>query len=222
MMEGQVARIENWCCMAVAPQFVDLDADGVLDLTAGSYGGQVYWFKGVSGMRFKPPHQVLQLAHIARPIGSCQALRSIGQDAGELLVLLARIAGKEMTGQHHDVAGSLPQRRQVNGQHMQAVEQILAELPVCDHLHGVAIGRADDAYIDLAGRRLAHAGDRAGLEESQQLGLQRQRHRRDLVDEERAFVGRLEAALARLDRAGERALHVAEELRLGEPFGHSS
>lgn len=59
MMEDQPARIENWCCMAVGPQFVDLDGDGVLDLTAGSYGGPSYWFKGQGGTQFKLPHQLL-------------------------------------------------------------------------------------------------------------------------------------------------------------------
>ena len=38
----------------------------------------------------------------------------------------------------------------------------------------------------------------------------------DLVEKERAAVGQLEAAFASVDRAGERALLVAEELRFDE------
>lgn len=59
--EGQPARVANWCCMAAAPQFVDLDGDGVLDLTAGSYGGPIYWLKGLGGLDFKEPRQLLSI-----------------------------------------------------------------------------------------------------------------------------------------------------------------
>ena len=44
----------------------------------------------------------------------------------------------------------------------------------------------------------------------------RERDLADLVEEERAAVGLLEAALAARDGAGERALLVAEELALEE------
>ena len=62
------------------------------------------------------------------------------------------------------------------------------------------------------GLRVADALDLALLQRAQQLGLQRQRHRRDFVDEERALVRQLEPADARRHGAGERALHVAEQL----------
>ncbi len=52
------------------------------------------------------------------------------------------------------------------------------------------------------------------LQHAQQLHLQRQRHVADLVEEQRAAVGRLEEALVRLHGAGERAARVAEELGL--------
>ena len=52
------------------------------------------------------------------------------------------------------------------------------------------------------------------LEHAQQLHLQRQRQLADLVEEERAAVGRLEETRLVADGAGEGALHVAEELGL--------
>jgi hypothetical protein len=60
LAEGVPAQVRNWCCMAAAPQFVDLDADGIVDLTAGSYGGPSYWFRGVGDGSFKLPHQLLE------------------------------------------------------------------------------------------------------------------------------------------------------------------
>ena len=62
--------------------------------------------------------------------------------------------------------------------------------------------------------RVADALELALLQHAQQLHLQRRAHRADLVEEQRALVRLLEAALARADRAGERAAHVAEQLGL--------
>ena len=58
----------------------------------------------------------------------------------------------------------------------------------------------------------------AGLEHAQQLGLLVQRDVGDLVEEQRAAVGELEAADAIGLRVGERALHVAEQLALEHAF----
>ena len=57
------------------------------------------------------------------------------------------------------------------------------------------------------------------LQHAQQLGLGRQRDLGDLVEQQRAAVGRLEAAVAALDRAGERAALVAEQLGLEQRLG---
>ena len=63
-------------------------------------------------------------------------------------------------------------------------------------------------------RSLADALELALLQHAQELRLQVERHVADLVEEERAAVGQLEAAARSRDRAGEGALLVAEELAL--------
>ena len=65
----------------------------------------------------------------------------------------------------------------------------------------------------------ADALELALLEDAEQLGLGLQGQLADLVEEERAAVGQLEAADAPGDGAGEGALLVAEELALDEPRG---
>src|SRR5690606_6328392 len=56
------AQVPNFCCMAAGPQLVDVDGDGVLDLTAGSYDpGAVYWFKGRGHGAFHARHMLLNL-----------------------------------------------------------------------------------------------------------------------------------------------------------------
>lgn len=42
-----IAMLWNGCCLGVNAEFVDLDRDGIVDMTASSYKpGGVYWFKG--------------------------------------------------------------------------------------------------------------------------------------------------------------------------------
>ena len=57
------------------------------------------------------------------------------------------------------------------------------------------------------------------LEEAQQLGLQRQRHVADFVEEHRAAVGLFEQAPSALARVGERAAFVTEQLALEQRVG---
>ena len=67
--------------------------------------------------------------------------------------------------------------------------------------------------------RAAEAHELALLEHAQQLGLDRRRHLADLVEEQHAAVGLLDASRLGGDRAGERAALVAEQLRLEQLVG---
>ena len=100
----------------------------------------------------------------------------------------------------------------VHVDHVDPVEQVLAELAGGDHRGEIAVRRRDDADVDLARLGVADAVERALLEHAQHLDLQRRRHVADLVEEERAEVGDLEQPGLVGDRAGERAALVAEQL----------
>ena len=115
-----------------------------------------------------------------------------------------------------DVVAALPQGRQVEVDHVEAVVEVLAEAPGADLLLEDPIGRGDDPDVDLLGLAVADAKDDALLERAQQLDLEVQRELADLVEEERPPVRRLELARTRGDRPGERAAHVPEELALDE------
>ena len=90
--------------------------------------------------------------------------------------------------------------------------EILAERAAVDLFAQVAVGRRDHADVDLVRAVAADALDLALLEHAQQLGLQRDVELADLVEEDRAAVGLLEAADVLRDGAGERALLVTEQL----------
>ena len=73
---------------------------------------------------------VLELAHVARPVVRSQAL-----EGARRVKLLARLVaprllscGEEVLGQELDVLPALAQRRQVDREHVQPIEQVLAQL----------------------------------------------------------------------------------------------
>jgi hypothetical protein len=112
-----------------------------------------------------------------------------------------------------------PQRRDEHAGASQAKVQIAAEGTGGRERFEIAIGGGDDAAVDLAWPNAAQAGDLAVLDHAQQLGLHRQGHLADLVEEHGATVGGLEQTLFALHGASKRALFVAKELCLERGLG---
>jgi hypothetical protein len=126
---------------------------------------------------------------------------------------------EETVREQDDVAFALAQRREADREDGEPEVEVLAQEAVTDRLGRRAVGRRDDAHV--GGDRLAAADplDALRLERAQQLDLERDRHLRDLVEEERAAVRPLEDALLGLRGAGEAAAFVAEELALDQRLG---
>ena len=123
-----------------------------------------------------------------------------------------RGAFDEMLGQRHDLARPIAQRRHANLDHVEAIIEVLAKALLAHRLFERLVGGGDDAGVDLRGRRAADPLESLVLQKAQQLGLQRGREVADLVEKDRAAVGRLEPARLVLDCAGERAANVSEQL----------
>ena len=121
-----------------------------------------------------------------------------------------------MLHQQRDVVLAVAQRRQLDRDDVQPVEQVLAELAFLHHLAQVDVGRGDDPDVDLDRLHAAEAREVALLDHAQQLRLRLERDVADLVEEDAALVGELEEPLLGIDGAGEGALHVAEQRRLEE------
>src|SRR5690606_11255993 len=101
-----------------------------------------------------------------------------------------------------------------------AEEEVLAEAAGGDLGREVAIGRGDQAAGEAPRRRVAEPLEDARLQHAQQLDLQGRVDLGDLVEEDRAVRrARLEEARAVLERAGERAAAMAEELGLDQRGG---
>ena len=95
---------------------------------------------------------------------------------------------------------------------LQPRQQVAAEAPVADGGFEVDVGRGDHARIHAQRAVAADLAHFAGLDRAQQLGLDRERHVADLVEQQRAALRFDEQPVARAHGAAERALHVAEEL----------
>ena len=118
-------------------------------------------------------------------------------------------------GQQRDIAGPLPQGRDVQGKGVEAVVQILPELPLRHIVGQGGVAGGDHPHVGLQLLDRAHRAEPPLLEDAQQLGLEPDVHFGDLVQKEGAAGGGLEEAhLAAPLGAGEGALGIAEELRL--------
>ena len=125
-----------------------------------------------------------------------------------------------MLHQRVDVIGPLPERRHVEVDDAQPVQEVLAELAGGNEVVQVAIGGGDHANVDTRLRFVRADGlDLAVLEKPQQQGLHAQAHLADFVEKQRAAMRELELAALVAVGAGEAAFDVSEELRLEERFG---
>ncbi len=163
---------------------------------------------------------VHELAHVAGPVLLLQQIERVGREAGDAPVQPGGEDLQRMLRQHGDVFASLAQRRQVQGDDIEAVIQVVAKLAEGDGGVEIAVGGGDDAHVHIHRLRRAQRAHLALLQHAQQLDLQRQRHIADLVEKQRAAAGLLEQPGLRLAGAGERTLGMAEKFRLEQGFGN--
>ena len=104
-------------------------------------------------------------------------------------------------------------------EYVEPEEQVGAELPLARRFLQVPVGGRHHARVRPQRLAAAHALELALLEDAQQGDLDRRRQLADLVEEDRAPGGQLEAAPPPFQRAGEGALLVPEQLRRDEPLG---
>ena len=127
---------------------------------------------------------------ISRRSASCDTVTAPRPDSA------ASFCEKVLHEQRH-VLAAFAQRRQLHRNHVEPVEQILAERSVGDHPREIGMRRRDHAHVDLDRVRVADALELALLQHAQQLRLERGAHRPDFVEEQRALVRLLEPSLAR-------------------------
>jgi hypothetical protein len=155
----------------------------------------------------RPLDDVLQLAHVARPVVPLEQPERLGLHVAERRVVALGDLVQEVPAQLGHVLRPLAQRRQLDRHDVEPVEQVLAELALGDRRLEVAVAGGDDAHVDRLAHAAADALERALLEHAEELGWRAGAI--SLISSSRACpVGELEAAAAHLVGPGERALLV--------------
>ena len=145
----------------------------------------------------EPVADVLELAHVAGPVLRCEELRAPRRRGACASTPSSRaLFCEEVAREQRDVLAPLAQRRQPQPDHVEAVEEVLAEQPLPHARLEVLVRGGDHAHVRLDRRVAADAVELAVGQHAQQARLQVRRHVADLVEEQRAALGLLEAAAA--------------------------
>ncbi len=142
-----------------------------------------------------------------------------GAMAGHRTGVGGRVHAQEVGGENRDVLAPLAQRRHPQGHHAQAIEEVLAKSSPGDQRAQIPVGGRDDPDVHPEAVGAADSLDLVLLEHPEQLGLDARGDLADLVEEARPGVRRLEQTALVDHGAGERALHMAEELGFEHAFG---
>src|SRR4051812_14950807 len=95
---------------------------------------------------------------------------------------------------------------------IQAEVKVLAEGSLAVSLLKIAIGRSDDAHINLRADVAADTAHFFFLKRAKKFGLHPQRKFADLIEKQRPAVGSLEEAVFRFECTGKSAALISEEL----------
>src|SRR5712692_3667065 len=164
----------------------------------------------------QPLDQVLELPDVPRPPVFLQHRhRRFGHALNALPESRVVAAQKELR-QLRNVLGAFTERRQLDGDDVDSIEQVFPEAALFHRLLEIDVRGGNQAELGFDRLRPADALDLAFLDRAQQLGLQIEPQIADLVEEQRAVRRQLELAQLLPVRAGERAALVSEQRALGE------
>jgi len=125
----------------------------------------------------------------------------------------------EVVHQKGNVVATVTQRRQGDGENVQPIVEVLAEVAGHDELLEALIGRGQDPDVDLDQLLPPDAVKLLLFEDPKQLCLGLKRHLPDLVEEDGSAAGEFEQPLAGVDGAGEGPFLVPKEFTLEQRLG---
>src|ERR1035437_10561740 len=100
----------------------------------------------------------------------------------------------------------------MNGDHVQAIEQIFAESALCDFFLKVLVCCGDHADVHIGFFGASDGAHLALLQYAVELHLHRDAHIADFVHEKSAAMGSMEQNAPVIVRACESSLHITEQL----------
>src|SRR5438046_178305 len=149
---------------------------------------------GALGEQDRPLEHVLQLADVARPRVSGEGGQRVVLDPLDVLLQASVVLLPEMLHQQRNVVPPLAQRRQVDGDDVQPIVEVLAEPSRRDLPSQVPRGGCDQAHHDARRLHSSHPLELALLDGAEQLDLHLDGDLADLIEEEGADGGELDAS----------------------------
>ena len=167
-----------------------------------------------------PLHHIVELPHIAGPRVAQDPLFGIGgEPLGRQSVFRAGLI-EEAPGEQNDVPTALAERGQAQGEHGQAVIEVLPEGALTHRRLQIRVGGADHPHIRGLRFRRTQSAHHALLQHLEELGLGRLSELSDLVEKDHAPMRSLEEAGLGAAGIGEGSALVAEQLGLDKMLGH--
>ena len=161
---------------------------------------------------------VLQLAHITRPLVTHNHLLCLLSQHNLIhVILLSHLHGKE-TEQQYDVLTTVTKRRNLNGNRIQSVIKVFAEASFTDSLTDIDIRRSHYTDIRLTYLCGSYRDILSSFQHTQQPCLCGKRQFTYLVKEQRSFIGDTEIAGRIIDGSCKRTLYVSEQLTVNSTF----
>src|SRR5438132_5018673 len=168
------------------------------------------------GQQDRALEDVLQLADVSRPCVHPQALQRLVRERSGRPGEFALGVIEEGVDELGEIVEALTQRRQSELDSMQAIEQVRPESTPLDELTEGLVRRGDDPHVDVDRPVAAYALDPTFFDRAQNLRLHAEGHIADLVQEQGAATGQLEASDPRADGPGAGAALVAKQLGFEE------
>jgi hypothetical protein len=165
-------------------------------------------------------HEIFELADVAGPGIVREGVHGVGGNVLDGFVEAAADFLDQVANEEGNVLATLAQRRDVDGENVEAIVEIAAEGALGDEPRKIAIGGGDDANVHALRAVAAEALEFLLLENAEELGLELERNVADFVEENGAAIGEFEAADFLVDGTGEGAAFVAEKLGFEQAGGN--
>ena len=161
--------------------------------------------------------RIFQLPHVARPGIRAQAfIHTFGQPGGGSPQGAGELVEKA-AAQKFNIALPFPQRGNIQGKDIQAVEQIFPKFLPAHGFFQVPVGRRDHPHIDLPRVFASYPAQFSVLEQTQQRNLRVQGHFSYFVQKDGSVVRQFKlSGFAKAACAGKRPLVVSEQLGLNQ------
>ena len=162
--------------------------------------------------------QVAQFPYVAGPVVGHHQVEGRFGEAGQRFALVLPEAVQELFGKLRDILAAFAQGRDGNGEDVQAMVEVPPEGSLVAAFIQVAVGGDDDPEVSGDLSVGADLFIDPFFKQAQQLGLERQRHVADLVQEQGAAVGPAALPFTFAVGAGEGPFHMAEQFAFQQGF----